>query len=121
MARGKRAAEWAAVGAVLGASAILGTAVDAKSAGVPAQASTTDTRPNILLIVADDMGWSDIGPFGSEIRTPHLDQLAARGMMFTQFYVGPACSPTRSMMITGTDNHLAGSKRQQGKENQAKS
>jgi arylsulfatase len=65
-------------------------------------------RSNILLVVIDDMGYSDIGPFGAEIRTPTLDRLAASGIRFTDFYVGPACSPTRSMLLSGTDNHLAG-------------
>jgi arylsulfatase len=67
-----------------------------------------DTRPNILLIVVDDMGFSDISPFGGEIRTPNLDSLAKEGMIFTDFHTGPTCSPTRSMLISGTDNHLAG-------------
>jgi arylsulfatase len=67
-----------------------------------------DERPNILLIVIDDMGYSDIGPFGAEIRTPNLDRLAAGGVRFTNFYVGAACSPTRSMLLSGTDNHVAG-------------
>jgi arylsulfatase len=67
-----------------------------------------DKRPNILLIVADDMGWSDISPFGSEIRTPHLQRMADEGVSFTQFYVAPACSPTRSMLMSGADNHRAG-------------
>ncbi|MEM1143066.1 MAG: sulfatase-like hydrolase/transferase [Pseudomonadota bacterium] len=66
------------------------------------------TRPNILVIVADDLGWSDIGAFGGEIRTPVLNSLAARGVMMTQFYVAPTCAPTRSMLMTGVDNHLAG-------------
>jgi arylsulfatase len=65
-------------------------------------------RPNIMLVVIDDMGYSDIGPFGAEIRTPNLDRLAASGVKFTDFYVGPACSPTRSMLMSGTDNHVAG-------------
>jgi arylsulfatase len=65
-------------------------------------------RPNILLIVIDDMGYSDIGPFGSEIYTPNLNRLADSGIRFTDFYVGPACSPTRSMLMSGTDNHIAG-------------
>ncbi len=65
-------------------------------------------RPNILLIVVDDMGYSDIGPFGGEIRTPNLDALAESGMLFTDFHTAPTCSPTRSMLLTGTDNHLAG-------------
>ena len=67
-----------------------------------------DKRPNILLIVVDDMGYSDIGPFGGEIETPNLDALANAGMRFTDFHVAPACSPTRSMMLSGTDNHIAG-------------
>lgn len=67
-----------------------------------------DKRPNILLIVADDMGYSDIGPFGGEIDTPNLDALAKSGMRFTDFHTSASCSPTRSMMLSGTDNHLAG-------------
>ncbi len=68
----------------------------------------TDTRPNILLLVADDMGYSDIGAFGSEINTPNLDRLAAEGLVMTSFKVGPACSPTRGMLFSGTDNHRNG-------------
>ncbi|MFO0800489.1 MAG: arylsulfatase [Gemmataceae bacterium] len=65
-------------------------------------------KPNILLIVADDMGYSDLGCFGGEIKTPNLDALAARGLRATNFYVAPSCSPSRSMLLTGTDNHVAG-------------
>jgi len=65
-------------------------------------------RPNILLIVADDLGYSDLGCFGGEINTPNLDALAAKGLRATDFHVAPSCSPTRSMMLTGTDNHIAG-------------
>jgi len=65
-------------------------------------------KPNILLIVADDMGYSDLGCFGGEISTPNIDALAARGLRATDFYVAPSCSPTRSMLLAGTDNHLAG-------------
>jgi len=65
-------------------------------------------RPNIVLIVADDAGFADIGSFGGEISTPNLDALASVGVRFTSFYVGPTCSPTRSMMLSGTDNHIAG-------------
>ena len=67
-----------------------------------------ETRPNILLIVVDDMGYSDIGPFGGEVRTPSLDSLAKSGMRFTDFHTSVSCSPTRSMLLSGTDNHLAG-------------
>jgi len=65
-------------------------------------------KPNILLIVADDMGYSDLGCFGGEINTPNIDALAARGLRGTNFYVAPSCSPSRSMLLTGTDSHVAG-------------
>ncbi len=66
------------------------------------------TRPNILIIVADDLGFSDIGPFGGNINTPVLDQFSKEGMLFSNFYVLPTCSPTRSALLTGNDNHVAG-------------
>ena len=66
-------------------------------------------RPNFLLIVADDLGFSDIGAFGAaDIATPNLDRLAYQGIRFTDFHSAPACSPTRAMLMTGTDPHLAG-------------
>ncbi len=64
--------------------------------------------PNILLIVADDLGYSDIGPFGGEISTPTLDALAAEGLRFSNFHVLPTCSPSRSVLFSGVDNHVAG-------------
>jgi arylsulfatase A-like enzyme len=65
-------------------------------------------RPNFLVIVADDLGYSDLGVMGSEIRTPNLDALAARGLLLTDFHVTPTCSPTRAMLLTGVDPHPAG-------------
>ena len=65
-------------------------------------------QPNIIVILADDMGFSDVGAFGSEIKTPNLDQLANEGIQLTNFHVGAACSPTRTSLMTGVDNHLAG-------------
>jgi arylsulfatase len=65
-------------------------------------------RPNILLIVADDLGYSDLGCYGGEINTPELDNLAQQGVRYTDFCVSPTCSVTRSMLLTGTDNHIAG-------------
>ncbi|GME43308.1 putative arylsulfatase protein [Neofusicoccum parvum] len=67
-------------------------------------------RPNFLVIVADDLGFSDCGCFGSEIQTPNIDALAqdASATRFTNFHVASMCSPTRSMLMTGTDNHIAG-------------
>ncbi len=82
-----------------------GHAQNAAPAPGPAKAAT---KPNILIIVADDLGYSDLGAFGGEIRTPNLDALAARGLKLTGFHSAPTCSPTRSMLLSGTDNHLAG-------------
>lgn len=65
-------------------------------------------RPNFLVIVADDLGYSDTGPFGSEIATPALDWIAKGGVRLTNFHTASACSPTRSMLFSGTDNHIAG-------------
>ena len=67
-----------------------------------------DSPPNVLLIVADDMGYSDIGPFGGEIATPTLDALAIEGLRLTNFHVLPSCSPSRSVLLSGMDNHRAG-------------
>ena len=64
--------------------------------------------PNFLIIVADDLGWSDVSPFGSEINTPNIQMLANNGTRFTDFHTASACSPTRSMLMSGTDNHIAG-------------
>ena len=68
-----------------------------------------DERPNIVLIIADDVGFSDIGAFGSEIRTPNLDTLANEGLRLTNYHAAPTCAPSRSMLLTGIDHHLAGS------------
>lgn len=65
-------------------------------------------RPNFLVIVADDLGWSDVGAFGGEIQTPNLDSLAKAGIRLTGFHTASMCSPTRSMLLSGTDNHIAG-------------
>jgi arylsulfatase len=65
-------------------------------------------QPNILLIVGDDLGYSDIGTFGGNIRTPVLDKLGQESMLFSNFHVLPSCSPTRSSLLTGNDNHVAG-------------
>ena len=65
-------------------------------------------RPNIVVLVADDWGFSDIGALGSEIATPHLDSLAKRGVTFTNFHVAATCSPTRASLLTGADHHRVG-------------
>jgi len=65
-------------------------------------------KPNILLIVADDLGFTDLGCYGSEIKTPYIDALAKHGKRLTSFYTGPTCSPTRGMLLTGVDAHRNG-------------
>lgn len=66
-------------------------------------------RPNLLIIIADDLGsYSDLSAFGSEIQTPNLDGFVREGLVFNSFYVAPTCSPTRAMLFSGTDPHLAG-------------
>ncbi len=76
----------------------------------PATAATNDgaKRPNVVIILGDDLGYSDIGAFGSEIKTPNLDSLAKEGLRFTQFYTHATCSPTRSCLLTGVDTHRNG-------------
>jgi arylsulfatase A-like enzyme len=76
----------------------------------PAIATAADAprRPNIVIILGDDMGFADMGSFGSEIRTPNLDSLAREGVRFTNFYTHASCSPTRSVLLTGVDTHLNG-------------
>ncbi|MBT8054418.1 MAG: arylsulfatase [Xanthomonadales bacterium] len=71
-----------------------------------------DERPNILLIVADDLGYADLGVHGSDIQTPNIDKLAAEGILFTQFHTAPLCAPTRAMLLSGNNNHVAGMARQ---------
>ncbi len=67
-----------------------------------------ERRPNIVLIVADDLGFSDLGSFGGEIKTPNLEALAKDGVRFTNFYTHASCSPTRAMLLSGVDTHLNG-------------
>lgn len=69
---------------------------------------STARQPNIVILLADDIGFSDIGAYGSEIATPHLDQLARKGVRFSNFHVAGSCSPTRAMLQTGVISHRAG-------------
>jgi arylsulfatase A-like enzyme len=71
-------------------------------------AAQQPSRPNVVVILVDDMGWSDIEPFGSEIATPNLEALASTGIRFTQFYSTPRCSPSRASLLTGLYPHQAG-------------
>lgn len=74
----------------------------------PFEKQKQEKAPNIVLILADDLGFSDIGCFGSEISTPNIDALARHGQIFINFYTAATCSPSRAMLLTGTDNHIAG-------------
>lgn len=83
----------------------LAVAMLAVSGGV---ASAEETPPNIVIILADDVGFSDFGAYGSEISTPNIDALAERGAIFSNFHASPVCSPSRAMLMTGMASHLAG-------------
>jgi arylsulfatase A-like enzyme len=71
-------------------------------------ATPSGKRPNFLIVIADDLGFSDVAPYGGEIHTPNLQKLAQDGIRMTNFHTAPACSPTRSMLLSGTDHHIAG-------------
>jgi arylsulfatase A-like enzyme len=89
--------------------AVLAACTDGPSpAGEASAPAEPARRPNIVFIMADDLGYSDLSAFGSEIPTPNLDALAASGMLLTDFYAGMTCSPTRAMLMSGTDHHVAG-------------
>lgn len=79
--------------ALIGAAATIGSA------------QAKERRPNLLVIVADDLGYSDLGAFGGEIRTPNLDKLALNGIRLAGFHTAPTCSPTRSMLLSGRARH----------------
>ena len=75
---------------------------------ISAASASAREQPNILVIMADDMGYSDIGCYGGEIRTPNLDRLASNGLRFTQFYNAARCCPTRASLLTGLYAHQTG-------------
>ncbi len=88
---------------------ILGLTVGCAPPSIPLDDVTNvETQPNILLLMTDDMGYTDLGSFGSEIRTPNLDALALAGLRFINFHAGPACESTRAMLMSGTYNRIAG-------------
>jgi arylsulfatase A-like enzyme len=79
------------------------------SLNVPALVSAQQSeRPNIVLILADDLGYTDISPFGSEINTPNIARLAAEGLSFTNYHTAGSCAPARAMLLTGVDSHRNG-------------
>ena len=70
--------------------------------------ANTQQRPNIVLILADDLGYTDLASYGSEIHTPNLTQLAQQGISFTNYHTGANCAPSRAMLLTGVDSHRSG-------------
>ncbi len=88
--------------------AVLILALAAPALAQEAAAGQGARRPNIVIILGDDLGFADIGAFGSEIETPNLDLLAKDGVRFANFYTHASCSPTRSMLLSGVDTHVNG-------------
>jgi arylsulfatase len=74
----------------------------------PARRTAPQGAPNVVIVYMDDMGWSDPGCYGSEIETPHIDALAARGLRFTHYTTHPLCSPARAALLTGMNAHAVG-------------
>jgi arylsulfatase A-like enzyme len=74
----------------------------------PPRPAPSPSAPNIVVILADDLGFADLGCYGSEITTPNLDALAAEGLRYTNFHATPLCSPSRASLLTGVNHHLAG-------------
>lgn len=88
--------------------AACGAGEDAPTIGTDGSPAITRARPNLLVIMADDLGYSDLSAMGSEIRTPHLDALAQDGRLLTNFQSTPLCATSRAELLTGADHHLVG-------------
>jgi hypothetical protein len=94
---------------IIGLRPLVAGLVAALLLAAPARAQDAPPhRPNIVMIVADDVGFTDFGAYGGEARTPHIDALAQRGAQFSRYYSSPLCSPSRAMLLTGMDNHRTG-------------
>ncbi|NBU29349.1 MAG: arylsulfatase, partial [Caulobacteraceae bacterium] len=88
--------------------ALIGLTLLAVSPGDAATRAAAPDRPNIVVILVDDAGYTDFGSYGGEIATPTIDALAARGTRFSNFHASPMCAPSRAMLLTGVDSHTAG-------------
>lgn len=77
-------------------------------AAAAVQSPELSGRPNVVLVLIDDAGFTDLGAYGGEARTPHIDRLAGAGVKFSNFHTSPLCAPSRAMLLTGVDNHRTG-------------
>src|SRR5688572_22260276 len=87
---------------------VVGRYVDESTPHWPAAATAPAGAPNVVFIVLDDVGFSDLGCFGGEIQTPNIDRLAARGLRYNNFHTTSLCSPTRACLLTGRNHHSVG-------------
>ena len=87
----------------LGASVALNSSVD-----IAIAENTPSQQPNVIVILADDLGYTDLSAYGSEIQTPNIDRLADQGVKFSNYHTSPNCAPSRAMLLTGVDSHPAG-------------
>jgi len=95
-------------GAYAGFEGKVGTTFAGSESSWPERNSPPAGAPNVIVMLADDLGFSDLGCYGSDIETPEFDRLAEEGLRFTNYHSMPMCSPTRAALLTGTNSHLAG-------------
>ena len=98
--------EFLQTGLFAGATALL--PLTGEASALMGETGSPAAKPNIIFILADDMGFSDIGCYGSEIETPNIDSLATGGLRFTDFHNSPRCCPSRAALLTGMYSHQAG-------------
>ncbi len=94
--------------AYAGFEGTVGRTIAASQSWWPPRPTPPEGAPNIVIMLADDLGFADLGCYGSEVETPRLDRLAAEGLRYTNFHVTPMCSPTRAALLTGRNSHAVG-------------
>ena len=95
-------------GAYEGFEGVLGRTFAGSEGWWPPRPTPGPGAPNVVIVLVDDLGFSDLSCYGSEISTPNIDALAASGVQWTNFHVTPMCSPTRAALLTGVNPHRAG-------------